>query len=283
MKIFSSGFWIGKLRSASPPTVLTEQLLLAKWPAATALRWLLVGGESLHRRPNLDHPFSVANCYGPAECTVVSTSYHVPPGGSETPTIGRAIPRTSTLILDAHLQPVPAGEPGELCLAGDHVGRGYWGNPALTAQHFVRYTPADGGPAVRIYRTGDRARELPNGEIVFLGRLDDQVKIRGYRIEPGEVSAWLDKLPSINKSIVIARDSGRGLELVAYFVPEGSRRPSLSELRSLPVGESAGIHGAGAFCVAPGTADDRERQNRQGRAAGTGSHQYSGGCGREQR
>jgi amino acid adenylation domain-containing protein len=214
------------------PTVLAEQLLMAKWPASTALRWLLIGGESLHRRPSVDHPFSVANCYGPAECTVVSTSYRVPPGGSETPTIGRAIPRTSVLILDADLKPVPVGEPGELCLGGDHVGRGYRGNPELTSRQFVQYTPADGAPAVRIYRTGDRARELPNGEIVFMGRLDDQVKIRGYRIEPGEVSAWLDRHPAINKSVVIARDSGRGLELVAYVAAQGSQRPSLSELRS---------------------------------------------------
>jgi amino acid adenylation domain-containing protein len=207
-----------KITVAFAPTVLAEQLLQAKWPKTASLRWMLTGGEALNRRPSSEQPFSFANCYGPAECTVVATSCRVSPGGNETPTIGRAIPNTSTLILDENLKPVAHGEPGELCLAGAHVGRGYRNNPELTARCFINYTLADGSAPVRIYRTGDRARELPNGELAFLGRLDDQVKIRGYRIEPGEISAWLDKLDAIKKSTVIARDLGNGLELIAYIV-----------------------------------------------------------------
>lgn len=214
------------------PTVLAEQLLAANWPKTALLRWLLIGGESLHRRPAVEFPFSVANCYGPAECTVVSTSCRVVPGGNETPTIGRPIPSTQALILDENLRPVAAGEPGELCLAGAHVGRGYRNNPALTAKHFVNFAPPDGSAPTRIYRTGDRARQLEDGDFVFLGRLDDQLKIRGYRIEPGEISAWLDKLPAIKKSAVIARDCGKGPELVAYIVTNHGSTPAVAELRA---------------------------------------------------
>jgi amino acid adenylation domain-containing protein len=214
------------------PTVLAEQLLQMEWPRTAALRWMLTGGEALHRRPSVHFPFSFANCYGPAECTVVATSCRVSPGGNETPTIGKAIPRTSALILDDQLQPVAIGEPGELCLAGAHVGRGYRKNPELTAHHFAMYSPTHGGAPIRIYRTGDRARQLDNGEFVFLGRLDDQVKIRGYRIEPGEISSWLDKLPSIKKSDVIAHNGENGPELVAYLVSDQSATPKLAELRA---------------------------------------------------
>jgi amino acid adenylation domain-containing protein len=213
------------------PTVIAEQLLQANWPTTTVLRWLLIGGEALHRRPTSHLPFAVANCYGPSECTVVSTSGRVSPDGAESPTIGKPIPQTSALILDADLRPLPNGEAGELCLAGPHVGRGYRNNPAMTAQQFVVYSPPGGEDPVRIYRTGDRARISDNGEIAFLGRLDDQVKIRGYRIEPGEISAWLDKLPSIKKSVVLARDCGNGLELVAYIVAAQQPAPTANDLR----------------------------------------------------
>jgi amino acid adenylation domain-containing protein len=164
------------------PTVIAEQLLHAQWPKNTALRWLLIGGEALHRRPAAHLPFAVANCYGPSECTVVATSGRVVAGGDQTPTIGRPIHHTRAFILDDNLLAVADGEAGELCLAGAHVGRGYRNNPVLTAQQFVLYTSGDDEKPIRIYRTGDRARLLANGELVFLGRLDDQVKIRGYRI-----------------------------------------------------------------------------------------------------
>lgn len=214
------------------PTVLAEQLLRATWPKNTALRWLLVGGDSLHRRPTIHLPFAVQNCYGPSECTVVSTSGRVAPEGSDTPSIGRAIAHTIAVILDEHLRPVAAGEAGELCLGGPHVGRGYRNHPELTARQFVMHDPGDGTEPIRIYRTGDRARLLENGEIAFLGRLDDQVKIRGYRIEPGEISAWLNKLPAIKESAVVARDCGNGLELVAYVSPNGTALPDIAELRA---------------------------------------------------
>ena len=121
---------------------------------------------------------------------------------------------------------MPAGEAGELCLAGALVGRGYRNNPQLTASRFVTCSPA-GGPPVRVYRTGDRARLLPGGEIAFLGRLDDQVKIRGYRIELGEIVACLDRYPGVEASAVIVRDDAAGSSTAAP--PAAPRRARARE------------------------------------------------------
>jgi amino acid adenylation domain-containing protein len=201
------------------PTVLAEQLLHTTWPAETALRTFLTGADTLHRRPAAGLPFVLVNNYGPTECTVVSTSGTVSPDGAEDqrPSIGRPIANATALILDENLCPVPTGETGELCMAGALVGRGYRNNPTLTAAKFVTYQPAS-GPAMRVYRTGDRARVLPDGEIAFLGRMDDQVKIRGYRVELGEIVARLDRFPGIDGSAVSISDGGEaGPQLTAYL------------------------------------------------------------------
>ncbi len=215
------------------PTVLAEQLLHTTWPAETALRILLTGADTLHRRPVAGLPFVLVNNYGPTECTVVATSGAVAPEGSidGQPSIGRPILNTRALVLDDALHPVPRGEAGELCLAGAHVGRGYRNNPELTAERFVTYSPAS-GPAFRIYRTGDRARLLENGEIAFLGRLDDQVKIRGYRIELGEIVACIDRYPGVEASAVLVRNGNEiGPALVAYVVPAANVRLVATDLR----------------------------------------------------
>jgi amino acid adenylation domain-containing protein len=214
------------------PTVLAEQLVNADWPAETSLRRLLTGGDVLHRRPVAGLPFVFVNNYGPAECTVVTTSGVVAPNSdiSGPPSIGRPTSDTSTLILDDNLRPVPPGEPGELCLAGALVGRGYRNLPEQTASRFVTYANPTGSPQ-RIYRTGDRARLLPNGELAFLGRLDEQIKIRGYRIEPGEIVAWLDRYPGVEASAVVAskmeeNPGAAGATLLAYIV--AARDPKLT-------------------------------------------------------
>ncbi len=212
------------------PTVLAEQMLHAKWPHNTSLRFLLTGADTLHRRPSEHVPFVVVNNYGPTECTVVATSGTVSSSAEGAPTIGRAIANTSAFILDESLQPVGDGEAGELCLAGAHVGRGYRNNAALTAERFASYTPPNRSP-VRIYRTGDRARWMENGEIAFLGRVDDQVKIRGYRVELGEIVAWLDKIPGVETSAVIVQDNDSVPELVAYIVAAEGARLSAADLR----------------------------------------------------
>jgi amino acid adenylation domain-containing protein len=226
-----------KITIAFVPTVLAEQLLAAAWPAETALRLLLTGADTLHRRPPPGLPFALVNNYGPTECTVVATSGTVPPEESSgrQPSIGRPIPGTTALILDDNLHPVAPGEPGELCLAGAHVGRGYRNNPEQTRSRFVTYAPPE-GPPLPIYRTGDRARLLPGGEIAFLGRLDDQVKIRGYRIELGEIVACLDRCPGIDAGAVLVRQAGNGEnadpQLVAYVVVARGARPSAGDVRT---------------------------------------------------
>jgi acyl-CoA synthetase (AMP-forming)/AMP-acid ligase II len=222
-----------KITVSFVPTVLAEQLLHSDWPADTALRILLTGADTLHRRPRAGLPFTLVNNYGPTECTVVATSGAVKSESCDdgTPSIGRPIANTVAFILDDHLMPVPTGQPGELCLAGALVGRGYRNNPAMTASRFVMHTPPSGSP-VRIYRTGDRVRLTETGELAFLGRLDDQVKIRGYRIELGEIISSLDRFLELEASAVIARDDGgTGPELVAYVVPAPGAKVSSVDLR----------------------------------------------------
>ena len=223
------------------PTILAEQLLHFSWPADTRLRVLLTGADTLHRRPGAEIPFAFVNNYGPTECTVVATSGIVAPvvapvtalhaESKGSPSIGRPIRNTIALILDDAMKPVAPGEAGELCLGGALVGRGYRNMPELTASRFVNIDTADGDP-IRVYRTGDRARRLPDGEIAFLGRLDDQVKLRGYRIELGEIVSCLDRFPGIEASAVVVRDSPAGPSLVAFIVPARDGLPLDKDVRA---------------------------------------------------
>jgi len=222
-----------KITISFAPTAIAEQLLRASWPAETALRTLLTGGDTLHRWPAPELPFLLVNNYGPTECTVVATSGIVSPDGDAggQPSIGRPIANATALILDDALRPVAPGEAGELCIGGALVGRGYRNRPELTANRFVTYLSASGELA-RIYRTGDRARILENGDIAFLGRLDDQVKIRGYRIELGEIVASLNRFAGIEASAVSVQDIGdAGPTLIAYVVPACDARLTAQELR----------------------------------------------------
>lgn len=217
------------------PTVLAEQLLQTSWPAGTALRTLLTGADTLRRRPVAGLPFKLVNNYGPTECTVVATSGTVTPEvhSDGLPSIGRPISNAAALILNDRLYPVPPGEVGELCLAGVLVGRGYRNNPELTASRFAIYSPPSGSP-VRIYRTGDRARLLSNGEIAFLGRLDEQVKLRGYRVELGEIVSCLDRCPGVEACTVNVRDGGSDdddRQLIAYVIVARDARLTASALR----------------------------------------------------
>jgi amino acid adenylation domain-containing protein/non-ribosomal peptide synthase protein (TIGR01720 family) len=157
------------------------------------------------------------NSYGPTESTVVATWTGPLAAGSGTPTIGAAIPGTRTYVLDGALRHVPAGEPGELYLAGIGLARGYLRRPGLTAQRFLAdpYGPAGS----RMYRTGDLVRSTPAGELEFLGRADEQVKIRGFRIELGEVEAALAAHPSVRAAAAAARSDVDGpARLIGYVV-----------------------------------------------------------------
>jgi acyl carrier protein len=150
-----------------------------------------------------------------------------------TPSIGRPIADTTALILDGELRPVPPHQPGELCLAGSLVGRGYRNDPELTADRFVT-VPIEGRGTERVYRTGDQVRLLENGEIAYLGRLDSQLKIRGFRIEPAEIVASVNRFPGVAASAVAARrgpDADAEPELVGYVVPTNGTRPDAADLR----------------------------------------------------
>ena len=199
-----------KITIAFVPTILAEHLISVDWPAKTALRVLLTGADTLHRYPNPGLPFTLVNNYGPTECTVLVTSGLVASASNgRMPTIGQPIDDTEILILNRDLLRVAAGEEGEICVAGPQIARGYRNLPELTAQKFTS-EPTTG---LRIYRTGDRGRILPSGEVAFLGRFDDQVKIRGFRVELDEIAAHLNVHPQIRNSVVVAlgdkSDEGR--------------------------------------------------------------------------
>jgi amino acid adenylation domain-containing protein/non-ribosomal peptide synthase protein (TIGR01720 family) len=193
---------------------------------------LMLGGEALDEtlwRALADAEVTVAhNFYGPTEYTVDAVSCRV--GATARPVLGRPLANTRAHVLDQDLRPVPTGVAGELCLAGAQLARGYLGRPGRTAGSFV--ANPFGAPGERMYRTGDRVRWTPDGQLEYLGRLDDQVKIRGFRVEPGEVEAALLRLPGVTAAVVVAHRSDDGhARLVAYVVAAGPAAPAAADLR----------------------------------------------------
>src|SRR6185312_9073573 len=203
---------------------LLEELQARPLLPDLALRTLLTGGERVVRRPWPELTFTLINMYGPTEGTVYATGGIVAPTGTRAPDIGSPFDNTQVYLVDRHLRPVPVGLPGELCIAGAGLARGYLGRPELTAERFVP-NPLDGPekvPGQRMYRTGDLARWLPGGRIEFLGRIDHQVKIRGIRIELGEIESVLTAQPEVAAAVVMVREDPAGdRRLVAYVVAPG--------------------------------------------------------------
>jgi len=207
--------------------------------AAARISALVLGGEELRgeslagwrrRSPRL----RLINEYGPTETVVGCCVYEVPPGEpSPGPVpIGRPIANTRIYLLDGELQPVASGVPGELYIGGSGVARGYLRAPAQTATAFIpdRF---GGLPGSRLYRTGDRARCLPDGRLEFLGRIDHQVKVRGFRIELGEIESQLAQHPAVRESVVIVREDVPGdRRLVAYWAPKAGSSPTVHDLRA---------------------------------------------------
>ncbi|MCY8390895.1 non-ribosomal peptide synthetase, partial [Bacillus haynesii] len=192
------------------------------------LKELIVGGDALtpdvinslfHKFPNLS--CNITNVYGPTECCVDAASYQIEwEKVPQTPSIpiGRPLLNTSIYIVDKELRPQPIGIAGELCIAGEGVARGYVNRPELTAEKFVDH-PFE--PGKKMYKTGDLAMWLPDGQIEFLGRADHQVKIRGYRIELGEVEQQLLTHEKIKEAAVIAgKDQNGSSYLCAYFASD---------------------------------------------------------------
>ncbi|WP_232631268.1 non-ribosomal peptide synthetase, partial [Methylobacterium sp. Leaf118] len=193
---------------------------------------VLVGGEALPAglaRDLVARGGRVRNVYGPAETTIWSTQWEVS-GAFQTPPIGRPIWNTQLYVLDAALQPVPVGVPGELYIAGAGLARGYLNRPGLTASRFIACP--FGPPGGRMYRSGDVARWRSDGTLDYLRRADDQVKIRGFRIELGEIEAVLGRLPSVAQTSVLVCDDHHGdKQLVGYVVPEAGAEVDGAALR----------------------------------------------------
>jgi len=219
------------LMQATPAT--WRLLLEAGWGGQSCLR-LLSGGEALPRDLAdrlLGCGSELWNMYGPTETTVWSTLERVR-AGSEPVSIGRPLANTEIYVVDARLQPVPAGVPGELLIGGLGVARGYLARPELTAEKFIA-DPFGARPGRRLYRTGDLARWRRDGRLEVLGRIDHQVKLRGFRIELGEIESVLGEHPAVRQAVVICREDRPGdKRLVAYVVAQANDAPTSADLRA---------------------------------------------------
>ncbi|MDY7229483.1 non-ribosomal peptide synthase/polyketide synthase [Hyalangium rubrum] len=224
------------LTSQAITTVTLTPSVLAQLEPKTlpALETLISAGEAC--TPELARRWSEGrlfiNAYGPTEVTVcASLEDEVDP---DRPSIGRAWPNVRLYVLDARLQPLPVGVPGELYIGGVGVARGYLDRQELTAERFMP-EPFGTTPGARMYRTGDRVRWRKDGKLEFLGRLDHQVKLRGFRIELGEIEAVLAERPEVKEVAVVVREETPGRkQLVAYLVPdEGSVLESEALRRAL--------------------------------------------------
>ncbi|MDJ0676181.1 MAG: amino acid adenylation domain-containing protein, partial [Calothrix sp. MO_167.B42] len=241
----------------------------------SGIKQLLIGGEALsvvhvHKALQALPDTQIINGYGPTESTTFTCCYPIPPTLDpqvQSIPIGRPISNTQVYILDAQMEPVPLGVPGELYIAGAGLARGYLNHPELTNGKFVPH-PFDQNPksttdylfskinnglsvdqnpkskiqnlklndssqGARLYRTGDLARYLNDGCIEYLGRIDNQVKIRGFRIELGEIETVLSKHHGVGQTVAIVREDVAGdKRLVVYIVPHGQQTPTASDLHS---------------------------------------------------
>jgi amino acid adenylation domain-containing protein len=227
--------------SAFRQLLWAEEAVLAGAPPSLSLRLVIFGGEALDPAQLLpwierhgDERPRLVNMYGITETTVHVTQRTIRREdalvGGRSP-VGRAIPDLSLRVLSPALQLQPIGVVGEICVGGEGLATGYLRRPDLTAERFV---PDPYGPAgARLYRSGDLARRLPDGELEFLGRADHQVKIRGFRIELGEIEAALATLPGIREAVVLVRDGEQDGErrLVAYVTASGAAASSLGAIR----------------------------------------------------
>jgi amino acid adenylation domain-containing protein len=206
-----------------------RMLLDAGWEGKPGLV-SLIGGEALDAQLAqrlMDKTGTLWNLYGPTETTIWSSAMKVEPHharAGKVP-IGGPSDNTHFHILDAYMQPVPEGVPGELCIGGMGLGQGYWQRPGLSAEKFVPnpfYDP--GNPSLRLYRTGDVVNRRAGGELEFIGRTDFQIKLRGYRIEVGEIESLLHEEPAVAHAVVLLDEKHE--RLVAYCRLEAPLEPA---------------------------------------------------------
>ncbi|WP_220634946.1 amino acid adenylation domain-containing protein [Georgfuchsia toluolica] len=213
---------LAALQSGQHPEQVMPKSHLILGGEASRLEWI----EQLRR---LAPQCKIYNHYGPTETTVGVLTYHVaaplPATQSGTLPLGRPLPNSRIYLLDEQGRPVPVGVPGELCIGGRGVARGYLRRPELTAEKFVA-DPFSPDPEQRLYRSGDLARYLPDGNIEFCGRIDQQVKIHGNRVELGEIEAALRAQGGVREALVMAREDEPDVkQLVAYVVPKRMDQP----------------------------------------------------------
>jgi amino acid adenylation domain-containing protein len=220
--------------------LMVEQRL----PDLLSIRQLLAGGDVLsprHARLALDGlpDCRVINGYGPTENTTFTCCYEMRHGDRipDSIPLGKPISNTQVYILDEDMNPLLAGQIGELYAAGDGLARGYWNNPQATQEKFFR-NPFTDRPHQRMYRTGDLGRWREDGVIEFLGRLDGQVKIMGHRVEPEELETVLRMHKDVSQVCVVPDAGENGFNrLIAYYVPSSAAAPSSSDLRQYLAGK----------------------------------------------
>ncbi|TDB99091.1 non-ribosomal peptide synthetase, partial [Actinomadura sp. 7K534] len=239
LDVAERGGWKGTLISGVPSAM---SALLATGSLHLEAGDIVLAGEALparlvHDLRALAPDARISNIYGPTEATVYVTAWFDDGNTGGHAPIGAPLANTRAYVLDAALEPVPAGVPGELYLAGDGLARGYLNRPELSADRFVACP--FGKPGERMYRTGDLVRWRQSssrgawgvapsqghdaGQIEYLGRLDHQVKVRGFRIEPGEIETALSAHPAVTQSVVVAREDAAGdTVLVGYAVADGA-------------------------------------------------------------
>ncbi|WP_319930872.1 non-ribosomal peptide synthetase [Xenorhabdus santafensis] len=208
-------------------TSLFNQYASLLAPALSGLRYVIFGGEQADPRPVMSlrtnyPPKALLQAYGPTETTTYATIYEVPLTRSNSGKIpiGRPIGNTQIYILDPQSQPVPLGVTGEMYISGDGVARGYLNRPDLTDERFLA-DPFSDNQEARMYKTGDLARWLPDGNIEYIARNDFQVKLRGFRIELGEIESRLVECHGVRDAVVLAREDEPGQKrLVAYLIAE---------------------------------------------------------------
>ncbi|WP_157379881.1 non-ribosomal peptide synthetase, partial [Burkholderia ubonensis] len=232
-RMFQPGSGVDTLKLTPTHIHLLEYMNLGR----SGVRKVIVGGEELTPQHiatlrKIDPAIEIYNEYGPTEATVGCIVKLVEDAPS-TVLIGRPIANTRVYIVDEALRPVPIGVPGEICIAGHGLARGYHKRPDVTAAKFVE-NPLPGEQ--RIYRTGDIGRWLPDGQIQCYGRVDDQVKIRGYRVELGEIEAALTAHEDVVGAAVMLRETAHGVRKLAAYV-KGSASLSVPDLRAFLAGK----------------------------------------------
>jgi len=231
-------------------TALFNQMAREVPNSFPSLRYLLFGGEAVDVRwvkavKQHGAPEHLLHVYGPTENTTFTSWYEVqdvPEAATSIP-IGRPVANTQIYLLDTHLKPVPIGVTGEIYIGGDGLAREYLNRPQLTVERFIPNpfsSSRDKGenktrlsPFSRLYKTGDLARYLSDGNLEFIGRTDEQIKLRGFRIELGEIETVLKQYPSVEVAIVMVREDEVGdRRLVAYIVSNRHLNLKNSDLRS---------------------------------------------------